>query len=117
MPTFEEHCFESITMFEKQLKEVHAWLDEYAGKPPYWIRHRKFRHHQEWILQAVKIFGVEAEEVARHHVISDIRQEGWTEKGPFPVDEGHYVSMGLSQITMATRMTKQFKGYLIYGNF
>ena len=33
--------------------------------------------------------------VARQHIITDLKEEGWTEDDPFPRDEEHYVKMGL----------------------
>jgi hypothetical protein len=41
MPTFEQHCRESIWLFGQAFEEVHHYLDAYAGKPPYGMRHRK----------------------------------------------------------------------------
>jgi hypothetical protein len=41
------------------------------------------------------LFGELAGEVARQHIISDLKEEGWTENDPFPQDERHYVAMGL----------------------
>ena len=34
-------------------------------------------------------------EVARHHIISDLKEYGWTENDPFPMDEKDYEDMGL----------------------
>ena len=94
--TFEEHCQESITLFGKPYEEVHKWLDEFQKAPGIGMKHRKFRHHQVGIKEALKLFGEEAERVARRHIISDLKQEGWREgEHPFPRDEDHYVEMGL----------------------
>lgn len=83
---FEEHCIESIELFGKPYKEVHQWLDEFTGKPGIGMKHRKFRHHEEGIKQAVKLFGEEAGKVARRHIMSDLAQEGWDETiHPFPI--------------------------------
>jgi len=43
----------------------------------------------------VKLFGEEAGEVARRHIISDLKEEGWTEDDPFPKDQADYVAIGL----------------------
>jgi len=59
------------------------------------MRHRKLRHHQKGIERVVKLFGEEAGEVARQHIISDLKEEGWTETDPFPRDQRDYVDMGL----------------------
>jgi hypothetical protein len=40
-------------------------------------------------------FGEEVREVARQHIISDLRSEGWTDDYPFPKNERHYREMGL----------------------
>lgn len=93
--TFEQHCEESMRLFGDRYGEVHRWLDEFMGKPGYGMRHRKVRHHEEGIHQAVEIFGEEAGKVARQHIISDLKEEGWTDKDPFPKDEVHYVKIGL----------------------
>jgi hypothetical protein len=95
MPSFEIHCNESVKIFGKAFEEVHLWLDELAGKPPYGMRHRKVRHHQKGIEEAVRLFGSEAGEAARLHIIMDLKEEGWKENDPFPVDETHYKTLGL----------------------
>ena len=94
--TFEEHCKESVEKFGKPYKEVHRWLDEFAHTKEYGMKHRKVRHHLQGIKEVEKIFGMEAGEVARVHIISDLKLEGWKEEtDPFPKNEKHYVSMGL----------------------
>lgn len=94
--TFEEHCEESKRLFGKPYKEVHKWLDEFMGAAGLGARHRRIRHHDAGIREAVKLFGAEAGKVARQHIISDLKQEGWVEGvHPFPKDEEHYVKMGL----------------------
>jgi hypothetical protein len=95
MPKFEDHCAESIRLFGKPFEEVHRWLDEVAGTPEYGFRHRRKRHHESGIREVVTLFGPEAGEVARRHIISDLREEGWTEQDHFPRDETDYVKMGL----------------------
>ncbi len=45
MPSFTEHCAETTAVLSPSFEEVHRWLDEFAGKPPYGTRHRKLRHH------------------------------------------------------------------------
>jgi hypothetical protein len=95
MPKLEEHCEESVRLFGKPHEELHSWLDEFAGSERYGMRHRRVRHHQTGINEAVKIFGADAGTVARQHIISDLKQEGWTECDPFPQDEEHYLRIGL----------------------
>jgi hypothetical protein len=95
MSKFEEHCSESIELFGKPYEEVHLWFDEFHASEEYKMRHRRVRHHAAGIKQAIGLFGEEAGPVARQHIISDLKQEGWTEQDPFPRDEGHYARMGL----------------------
>jgi len=59
------------------------------------MRHRKVRHHEEGIRRVIALFGEEASRAARQHIISDLKEEGWTENDPFPHDQEHYVKMGL----------------------
>ncbi len=95
MSTFENHCSESIRLFGSSYEEVHRWLDEFQGTAQYKMRHRKVRHHEAGIQEAIALFGKKAGLVARQHIISDLKEEGWTENDPFPKDEKHYVKMGL----------------------
>ena len=95
MSTFEEHCQESVRLFGKPYEEVHRWLDEFMGTERYGMRHRKLRHHLEGIRVVVELFGEGAGEAARQHIISDLKEEGWTETDPFPTDRKDYVEMGL----------------------
>lgn len=93
--TFEEHCKESIEKFGKPYEEVHRWLDKFAHSKEYGMKHRRVRHHLQGIKEAEELFGKEAGEVAKAHIISDLKLEGWKESDPFPKNEKHYVSMGL----------------------
>ena len=95
MSSFETHCEESVKIFGNPFKEVHYWLDEFAGAPRIGMKHRKKRHHEAGIQQAIKIFGEIGGQVARQHIISDLKEEGWTEQDHFPKDEEDYVRMGL----------------------
>jgi hypothetical protein len=92
---FQEHCYDSILLFGDSFKEVHAWLDEFAGKSPYGMRHRKKRHHLQGIEEVRGLFGNKVAECDRQHIISDLKMEGWTEDDHFPSDENDYVRMGL----------------------
>jgi hypothetical protein len=91
---FEQHCEESERLFGKPYAEVHRWLDELMGKG-LGAKHRRKRHHQAGIRQVAELFGEEAGRVAKQHIISDLKEEGWTESDPFPRDEEHYDKMGL----------------------
>lgn len=95
MSLLERHCHQSLILFGDEYREVHLWLDEFAGSERYGMRHRRVRHHEAGIREAAKLFGINAEAVARQHVVADLKDEGWTERDPFPQDEDHYVKMGL----------------------
>ncbi|MBF0227701.1 MAG: hypothetical protein HQK76_19815 [Desulfobacterales bacterium] len=95
MSKFEDHCKESIELFGKSFDEVHKWLDEFQNTERYRMRHRRVRHHESGIKEAISIFGEKAGDVARRHIISDLKEEGWTELDPFPINEEHYVKIGL----------------------
>jgi hypothetical protein len=94
MSTFEKHCEESIRLFVQPFEEVHRWLDQFQGTPKYGMRHRRVRHHEAGIQEAIRIFGEKAGLVARQHIISDLKEEGWTENDPFPKDEQEYMKIG-----------------------
>jgi hypothetical protein len=92
--TYEEHVQESFELFGEDYGEIHRWLDEYAGTEEYGMRHRTVRHHEAGIQRAVALFGKDAGEAARRHIISDLKEEGWNEGDRFPRDEEDYVRMG-----------------------
>jgi hypothetical protein len=89
MPSFAEHCAETTAVLGESFEEVHLWLDEFAGQPPHGMRHRKLRHHLAEIEQLRKLYCDDAAAAARLHSIADLKQEGWTEDVPFPMEEGH----------------------------
>ena len=95
MSKFEDHCKESIELFGRPYEQVHQWLDALHGTERYRMRHRRVRHHEAGIKEATRLFGEEVGIVARQHIISDLKEEGWTEKDHFPVDESDYIEMGL----------------------
>lgn len=92
----EEHCRQAIETFGRPWLEVHEWLDAFAGSERYGMRHRRVRHHEAGIREAVRLFGPGAGAVARQHIASDLSEEGWQEGvDPFPRDMAHYMSIGL----------------------
>lgn len=94
MPSFEDHCRDSMCLFGKPYQEVHRWLDEFAGSKEYGFRHRKVRHHEAGIAEVCRLFGQDAGDAARLHIISDLKTEGWTADNSFPKDESDYVRIG-----------------------
>lgn len=90
-----DHCDESIRLFGKPYGEVHSWLDAFAGSKSFGMRHRKKRHHLKGIEEGREFFGDEGAEAARRHIVSDLKEKGWTENDHFPKDEDEYVRMGL----------------------
>ena len=92
---FEDHCIESISKFGKPFKKIHEWLDAFSGTKDFGMRHRRKRYHLKGIKEVEEMFGKEAAEAARQHIISDLQEEGWTENDHFPEDEDDYVRMGL----------------------
>ena len=95
MASFEQHCLQAMQAFGKPYGEVHHWLDEFAGQPPYGMRHSKLRHHLAGIEQVRNLWGNEAAEAASQHIITDLEMEGWREFNPFPKDEDDYERLGL----------------------
>jgi hypothetical protein len=95
MSSLEKHCEESEQLFGQPFEKVHRWLDEFAGSPGIGMKHRRKRHHEAGIQQAVKLFGEPGGRAARQHIISDLKEEGWTERDHFPQNEEDYVKMGL----------------------
>ena len=95
MSSLKAHCEESMRLFGKTYAEVHQWLDAFAGTVEFGYKHRKKRHHEEGIRKVCELFGADVAEVARRHIISDLKEEGWTEDVHFPKNERDYVDMGL----------------------
>jgi len=90
----EEHCSRSLATYGDEFRDVHMWLDEYFSTSG--ARHRRKRHHLKGIEEVRSVFGDHGAEVARQHIIDDLKCEGWREgKDRIPVDETDYVRMGL----------------------
>jgi len=67
-----EHCAECLEKLGRDFNEVHAWLDGLAcvdGKLN--INHRRWRHHVEALTEVRRLFGEDAVEAARLHLIRD----------------------------------------------
>src|SRR5437867_2600977 len=95
VPSFAQHCEESVRLFGDAFEVVHKFLDELAGKPPYGMKHRRVRHHLAGIEEVRRRWGDKAAAAARQHVVADLKMEGWREGDPNPRDEKDYVRMGL----------------------
>ena len=89
------HRLESVQKLGHHFSHVHQWLDAFAGTKKFGMRHRKKRHHLNGIEEVREIWGDEAAEAARLHIISDLKMEGWTEEDHFPVNEEDYAKMEL----------------------
>lgn len=89
----EAHCQHSIELFGEPFPEIHLWLDEYFSTMG--ARHRRKRHHLAGIEEVRQIWGDRGAEVARQHIIDDLKQEGWVEgRDRLPATEAEYVGMG-----------------------
>ena len=95
MASFDFHCEESEKLFGDSYSQIHLWLDEFAGKKPFGMRHRRVRHHEAGIQEAIKLFGSDIEKVIRQHIVTDLKEEGWKSTDRFPQNENDYVKMGL----------------------
>ena len=77
MPSFEQHCEESIQLFGEPFEEVHRWLDEFARCQG--MHHRIFRHHEAGIEEVRRKWGDKAAAAARAHITADLNMSLWTE--------------------------------------
>ena len=55
--TLKEHCAECLRILGNEYREVHVWLDEFAGHPTYNMRHRRLRLHEAGIKETVTLRG------------------------------------------------------------
>jgi len=108
MQSFEEHCAESVRLFGRPFEQVHRWLDEFAGRPPFGMRHRKLRHHHAGIEEARRRWGDEAAAAARAHIVADLKMEGWTEDQPLPRDQDDYEQMRFPVVINGEVKTRGF---------
>ncbi|MFC1850887.1 DUF6915 family protein, partial [candidate division CSSED10-310 bacterium] len=56
MPKLEDHCQESLKLFGESFEDMHRWFDEFAGTEQYGMRHRRVRHHEAGIKEAIRLF-------------------------------------------------------------
>lgn len=95
MPILDDHCRRCIEVLGEDFKEVHLWLDEFYGKPPWGSRHRSLRHHKQGIEEIRQLYGDGAAQAAEIHIRQDLDEEGWPEDKPIPRDSDEYRSSGL----------------------
>ena len=69
--SLEQHERDTTKWLGSRFTEVHKWLDEFF--PTSGSSHRKFRHHEEGIREAAKLFGESAADAARVHILRDCR--------------------------------------------
>lgn len=72
MASRKQHCDECTEKFGRPYGEVHDWLDGLAcvdGKLN--INHRRWRHHVEALTEIYHMFGEEAVEAAKLHLLTD----------------------------------------------
>ena len=72
----QEHCKECEEKLGRSWDMVHAWLDEYAphykdSKGRILMVHRIKRHHEEGVEEVRAMWGDQAAEAAKLHIISD----------------------------------------------
>lgn len=68
------HCEDCIQVLGKPYLEVHEWLDAFAKKyqPQLYLeKHRMYRHHDEGVKKAEKLFGYYGGLAAKLHIIRD----------------------------------------------
>ena len=68
-----QHCKECEDKLGKPFDEVHRWLDGLASPKAGYLNlnHRRYRHHFEALDEVRKLFGDEAVEAAKLHIITD----------------------------------------------
>lgn len=72
MPSIKDHCIETKAALGSDWFCVHKWLDECAGV--YWPSkmHRAHRHHRDGIEEVRKLWGDQAADAARIHILADM---------------------------------------------
>lgn len=91
MPSFEEHVAECRRILGHGFPDVHRWLDEFFGKPPWGIHHRHLRHHQEGVEAVRRTCGDLAARAAEIHIRQDLEAEGWPKDKTLPKNSGEYL--------------------------
>lgn len=68
-----DHCRRALETFGEDFDHVHAWLDELFRLPGFGARHRAVRHNWKGIERVREKWGDTAAEVAKQHIIDDLR--------------------------------------------
>lgn len=95
MTTFKDHCLYCLEHLGAEFRQVHLWLDEFCGQPPYGTRHRHLRHHLEGVEQVRAMWGHQAANAAELHIRQDLETEGFPESEGIPADSKQYLKTGL----------------------
>ena len=81
MATVNKHCDDCKDILDKEYRYVHIWLDFYARVftiRPYGVYHRSFRHNDYGLKVIEGMWGREAREAAKIHLVRDI-DDSWPE--------------------------------------
>ena len=71
MSSFNQHCDECREKLGNGFEYVHKWLDEFFAKMNWDVKHRDIRHHEVGIEEVRKMWGDNAAEAARLHILAD----------------------------------------------
>ena len=69
--TRKEHCEECLEKLGKEWDCVHRWLDHFAKYYFPFRAHRQLRHHTEGVEEVRKMWGDQAAEAAKLHIMAD----------------------------------------------
>jgi hypothetical protein len=96
MMNYKEHCRRSVDILGEECREVHWWLDEFACDENGRLddTHRRKRHHKAGIKQVGRMWGDQAAEAARLHILDDLREGGEGFDAEIADDEEDYVRKG-----------------------
>jgi len=95
MPREEEHCRRCEEVLGEPFPDVHRWLDEFFGRPPWGSQHRFLRHHRQGVEEVRRMWGDRAAQAAELHIRQDLTEEGWPEERPIPRNSEEYKRSGL----------------------
>jgi hypothetical protein len=99
------HEEESIKVFGKPWTEVHVLLDQFYDS--FGKKHRHRLHHENGIALVKQMYGDEAAEVARLHILSDFRLDGWKDGDPFPQSEADFIKIQEAKLQQEIEQLKE----------